>query len=43
MTDAPAPITFGLAVANELWARVTKRPALISLATVQLPSAGPRT
>jgi dihydroflavonol-4-reductase len=32
----PAPFTYLLGVANEIWAGITKRPALISLATVRL-------
>ena len=32
----PLPLLFAIAAANELWARVKRKPALISLATVRL-------
>jgi nucleoside-diphosphate-sugar epimerase len=34
--NVPVPFLYALGVANEMWARVNKRPALISLATIQL-------
>lgn len=34
--NAPFPVLYLLAAANELWSRMTGKPALISMATVQL-------
>jgi nucleoside-diphosphate-sugar epimerase len=34
--NVPMPFLYGIGAANEIWARITKRPALISLATVRL-------
>jgi len=34
--NVPRPVLYAMAAANEIWAGITKRPALISLATVQL-------
>jgi dihydroflavonol-4-reductase len=35
-TTVPTPVLFGLAAVQELWARLTGMPALLSLATVRL-------
>jgi len=34
--NVPLPLLYAMAAANEIWAGITKRPALISLATVRL-------
>jgi len=34
--NVPLPVLYVMAAANEIWASITKRPALISLATVRL-------
>lgn len=34
--NAPFPVLYALAVANELWARMSRKPKLISMATVRL-------
>jgi dihydroflavonol-4-reductase len=34
--NVPLPLLYAMAAANEVWAGITKRPALISLAAVRL-------
>jgi len=34
--EVPFPLLFALARANELWSRMTRKPALLSMATVRL-------
>jgi len=34
--EVPFPLLFALARANELWSRMTRKPALVSMATVRL-------
>src|SRR6516165_28286 len=43
--EVPFPLLFALARANELWSRMTRKPALVSLATVRLMKSerGPTT